>query len=156
MIAQDGFQIPDSLIDATIQFTQPKTDQEEPFLPQLSIPQEQLDLLKQNPDLLKQSGLDPKILDTLNQPQKSSKAPQDLSNNLIKSAVKDQVQNFIKPYMDFIPAILAILLFFTLQSLTSIINLLISPILWITFYILEKSGFIKFTTEMRPVRKMVM
>lgn len=155
MVVQNGFQIPDSLIDATIQFTQPKTGQEESATPQISLPQEQLDLLKQNPDLLKQSGFDPKILDTLNQPQKSSKAPQDLTNDLLKQTIKDQLQALIKPYSIFIPVILALLLFFTLKSLASIINLLIYPLLWITFYILEKSGFIKFTTEMRPVKKMV-
>lgn len=101
-INQQGFQIPDSLIDATLQFT-----------------------------------------------------PQALPNDLIKQTVQDQIQSFIKPYLSFIPAILALLLFFSLQSLTSIVNLLIHPLLWITFYILEKTGYIKFTTEMRPVKKMV-
>ena len=117
VIAQNGFQIPDSLIDTTLQFAQPKTDQQD--TPQLSI-------------------------------------PQDLSNDLIKSTVNDQIQNLIKPYLNFIPAILALLLFFTLQSLNSLINLFIAPLIWLIFLVLEKSGFIKFTTEMRPVKKMVL
>lgn len=154
IIAQNGFQIPDSLIDTALQFAQPKNDQVEPSQPQLSISQEQLDLLKQNPDLLRQSGLDPKILDTLNQP-KNSKAPTELTNNLIKQTVKDQLQGLIKPYQGFVPAALAVMLFLTLQSLTSILNLLIYPLLWVMFYIFEKSGFVKFTTEQRPVKKMV-
>ena len=107
LIQENGFQIPDSLIDAILKFT-----------PQTSL-------------------------------------PIDLTNNLIQQTVKDQLQNFLKPYLGFVPAVLAILLFFTLQSLTSLINLLIYPLLWITFLILEKSGFISFTTEMRPVKKMV-
>lgn len=107
VIAQNGFQIPDSLIDTVLKMTP--------------------------------------------QPE----APSDLMNNLIKQTVNDQVQNLIKPYLSFIPAILALLLFFTLQSLTSILNLLIFPLLWIIFFILEKSGFIKFEIEMRLVKKMV-
>lgn len=155
MIQKSGFEIPDSLIDTALQFTQPKTDEQESSVSQLSIPQEQLELLKKNPDLLKQSGLDPKILDTLNQPQKALKTPQDLTNNLVKAAIKDQFQNLIKPYITFIPIILALMLFFTLQSTTSLLSLIIYPLLWIIFFILEKSRFISFTTEMRPVKKMV-
>ncbi len=82
--------------------------------------------------------------------------PLNLGENFIKQAVQDQIQNFLKPYMGFVPALLAILLFFTLQSLTSIINLLIHPLLWLIFLMLEKSAFISFTTEMRPVKKMVL
>ena len=151
IIAQSGFQIPDSLIDTALKFAQPAgSTTQESSTSQLSISQDQIDLLKKNPDLLKQSGLDPKVLDTLNSPKS-----QNTQTDLIKQAVKDQVQSFIKPYLGFIPAGLAVLLFLTLQSLTSIINLLIYPLLWLTFYILEKSGFIKFVVEQRPVKKMV-
>ncbi|MEK7617058.1 MAG: hypothetical protein AAB414_03305 [Patescibacteria group bacterium] len=159
IIQTQGFAIPDSLIDTALKFTPtqsgftdtPQIGQEEQTqttLPQIS--QEQIDLLKQNPDLLKQSCLDPAILDTLNKPTTKTN-----SQDLVKEAVKSQLQNFIKPYLGFIPAIMAILLFITLQSLTSFINLLIYPFLWIIFYILEKSKFVTFTTEMRPVKKMV-
>jgi len=77
------------------------------------------------------------------------------SQDLIKQTVKDQLEGFLKPYLGFIPALLTIILFLTLQSLTSFINLLIYPMLWIIFYIFEKTGFIKFTIEKRPVKKMV-
>lgn len=155
-IAKDGFQIPDSLIETALKVASPNLPAvtESPDLPRASIPAEQLELLKKNPDLLRQAGLDPKILDTLNQP-KSQKAPQNLTQDLIKQTVKDQIQNFLKPYINFVPAALAILLFLTLQSLTSIINLLIYPLLWIIFFILEATGFIKFEIEQRPVKKLV-
>jgi len=156
IIAQNGFQIPDSLIDTALKITgsaTPNIQSEEMNLPQ--IPPEQLDLLKKNPDLLKQYGLDPKLLDTLTAPQKSTAAPANLTNELIKQTVKDQVQNFIKPYLNFIPAGLAILLFFTFQAFISIANLLISPLLWLIFLILEKTGFTKFTVEQREVKKLV-
>ncbi|MDP3732986.1 MAG: hypothetical protein Q8Q91_00445 [Candidatus Daviesbacteria bacterium] len=149
IIQKNGFAIPDSLIDTALKFT-PIESSLPQETSQFSIPPEQLELLKQNPDLLKQSGLDPKILDTLNSPK-----TQNTPNEFIKQTIKDQMQNLIKPYLNFIPAILALLLFISLQSITSVINLLIHPILWIIFYILEKSGFIRFEVEQRPVKKMV-
>ncbi len=144
IIQKTGFQIPDSLIDTALKFT-PIESSLPQETSQFSIPPEQLELLKQNPDLLKQYGLDPKILDT----------PQNTTTNLIKQTLKDQMQNLIKPYLNFIPAILALLLFISLQSIISVMNLLIHPLLWIIFYILEKTGFIKFTAETRLVKKMV-
>lgn len=150
-VATNGFQIPDSLLDTAIKFAgTPQGETPQPIQPSLTA--EQIELLKQNPDLLKQNGLDPKILDNLNKP---SQTPTQISQEFIKQTVKDQLENFLKPYLGFIPALLAIILFLTLQSLTSFINLLIYPLLWIIFYIFEKSGFIKFTIENRPVKKMV-
>jgi len=156
MVVEKGFQIPDSLIDSALKMTPMNLPAEEgaPSLQLPAINQEQLDFLKQNPDLLRQSGLDPKILDTLNQP-KSTKSSTNPAQDLIKKTVKDQIQNIIKPYQNFIPAGLALLLFLTLQSLTSVINLLVYPLLWLTFYILEKTGFIRFEVEQRPVKKLV-
>lgn len=148
-IVEKGFSLPDSLIDAALKFSPQPTDTNNL---QPSIPQDQLNLLKQNPQLLKQSGLDPKILDSLSQPQKSLA---DVSNNLIKQTIKDQIQSLIKPYLNLIAPLLAVLLFLTLQSFTALINLLLSPILWIVFYLLEKSGYIRFEIEQRPVKKMV-
>ncbi len=145
VLQKESFQIPDSLIDQALKLTPlPKeTSQPQQQTAQPQITQEQINLLKQNPDLLKQYGLDP------------AKAPQNLLNDTLKQTIKDQLQNIIKPYLGIIPAVLAVLLFFILQSLTSILNLLIYPLLWVIFYILEKSGYIKFSEEMRPVKKMV-
>ena len=146
-ISEKGFQIPDSLIDAAINLSSSPT----PSLPQ--IPKEQIKYLKQNPDLLKQYGLDPSVLDSLD--QKPADQNNNLTNQLIKQTVKDQVQSFLKPYLGFIPAVLAALLFLTFQGITSLVNLLIHPLLWIIFFILEKTGFIKFIEETRIVKKMV-
>lgn len=149
IIAEKGFQIPDSLINTALKLApQPQLEETStPSLPQIS-PQ-QLELLRNNPDLLKQSGIDPKILDSVGKPT------QNIANDLIGQTVKKQVQDLIKPYIGFVPAILAVLLFFTLQSVTTVISLLIHPLLWIVFYVLEKTGFIKFTVEQRSVKKMV-
>lgn len=159
VIQQKSFEIPDSLIDQALKLTPlPETTnqpQKQSIQPQLT--KEQIDLLKQNPDLLKQAGLDPAILDTLapQQDQRTPKPPQNLLSDTLKQTIKDQLQSVIKPYLGIIPAILAVSLFLILQSIVSILNLLIYPLLWITFYILEKTGFIKFTTEMREVKKIV-
>ena len=79
----------------------------------------------------------------------------ELPDSLIKGVGEDQIQSFIKPFLGYVPFILALLLFLTLQSLTSLINLLIYPLLLLTFFILEKTGFVKFTTEMRQIKKLV-
>ena len=143
VVVQKGFELPDSFIDTALKFSPIEQANSLPALPQ-----EQVEMLRKNPQLLKQSGIDPKILDSLG-------APAQATNNFIKQTLKSQIQGLIKPYLGYIPFILAMLLFLTLQSLTSLINLLIYPLLWFTFFILEKSGFIKFTTEMRPIKKMI-
>lgn len=159
-IQKTSFEIPDSLIDTSLKLIpQPKSGKQESKPKQAlpAIPPDQIELLKQNPDLLKQYGLDPSVLDALGNPEKDQiqKPPEDLLTATVKQTIKDQLQNIIKPYQSVIPTVLAVLLFFILLSFTSILNLLIYPLLWITFYILEKTGFIKFVIEQRPVKKMV-
>lgn len=142
VIQQAGFQIPDSLIDQALKLTplpeETNQPQKQSVQPQLN--KEQVDLLKQNPDLLKQYGLD---------------SPQNLLTDTLKQTIKEQLQNIIKPYLGIIPAILAVLLFLILQSIISILNLLIYPLLWVTFLILEKTGFVKFVVEQRSVKKLI-
>ncbi len=151
LVAQNGFQIPDSLIDTALKFTPTDSStQEQPAQPSLN--SSQIDLLKKNPDLVKQYGLDPNILNSLSKPVNALAQG---TNNLIKQTVKDQINNFLKPYLGFIPAVLALLLFLSLQSITAIINILVNPLLMLTFYILEKTNFIHFETEMREVKKLV-
>lgn len=166
-IQKNGFQIPDSLIDTALKFA-PQTPQNfQGFkydkrtvaqLPQIT--PEQLELLKKNPDLLKQYNIDPKMLDSLSGNSTStstSKSPANTNNlnDVIKKTIKDQVQNMLKPYQQFIPPILALLFFFTLQSFEAILSIFLSPVIWLIFIVLEKTKFITFTTEMREVKKMV-
>lgn len=150
IISKEGFQLPDALLDASLKFASPSSSG--PLdLQQTSITSDQMAILKQNPDLLKQFGLSADMLDTL--PANITKPSQ--NTNLIKQTIKNQVQGIIKPYIDLVPGLLTLILFLTLLSLVSLLNILITPLLWIIFYILEKTKFITFTTEMRPVKKMV-
>ncbi len=154
VIAKNGFQIPDSLLDSALQLTDQfveKDTSEEPT-PKLSITKEQIAALRQNPEALRQSGLDPKILDSLDQPITQE---EDLTKALTKQLVKSQFEQTLKPYLNIIPIALAVLLFITLMSLNSLVGIFTAPLLSIIFLGLEKSGFVKFTTEQRPVKKMV-
>lgn len=155
LITQKGFEVPDSLIDAALKMAPTNTLQQAPNQQLPTINQDQLDFLKQNPNLLKQAGLDPKMLDTLNNPSEPVQTPTQISNDLIKQTIQNQVQDFIKPYLQFIPAVLAILLFLTLQSLTAVTGLITYPLIWLTFLVLGKIGFTKFEIEMRQVKKLV-
>ncbi len=162
-IATNGFHIPDALIDAALRLTNsPETvsqtgqETEQPSLASFGISKEQLDLLKQNPALLKQYGISPQILDSLTKSASNAKgAVASTGEDLIKKAVQDQLQNFIKPYLKLIPYLLTLLVFVTLVSGTSLLMFLTTLLVWLTFLILEKSGFITFTTETREVKKMV-
>lgn len=151
VVLEKGFQIPDSLIDTALKFTpqQQSVDDTQP-----SLSKDQIDLLRKNPELLRQSGLDPKMLDNLQPSTKTSKSMA-VSQDLIKQSVKDQLNALLKPYRSVIPAILSILFFVTLQSLVTFLGMLIYPLLWIIFSILEKTNFIKFEVEQRSVKKMV-
>lgn len=167
LIQQQGFQIPDSLIDTALKFTPQPNLPVQGFkydrrlvaqLPQIT--SEQLELLKKNPEVLKQYNIDPKMLENITPqtPSKTNKSPAASSlnmNDLLKQTVKDQVQTIIKPYQSFIPPLLAALFFFTLHSLLSLASVFLNPLLWLIFKILEKSGFIHFETEMREAKKLV-
>lgn len=163
------FQIPDSLIENAMKFAPLPTELNQEttggelnsVAPEnLGVTSEQIQFLRQHPEALKQSGLDPKILDSVEQALAQSKtngtsSPTFTTNDLIKQTLKDQLQKIIQPYTSFIPAGLAGILFITLKSISSLLSFAISPILWIIFYIFEKTGFIHYENEMREVKKMI-
>lgn len=150
-IKKQGFSLPDELIDTALKFVNLPQIDSQSQTPQLNLSQEQIDLVKQNPDLLKQYNLDPKILDSLESQNQQSNPTQ----NLIKQTVKDQIQALIDPYINYIPLVLAILLYTTLSFGVSIFSLIVAPIIWLIFLILEKTGYIHYATQMREVKKMV-
>lgn len=152
-IETEGFKLPDSLIETALNLSAPQVSST-PAIPQLS--DEQLQLLRQNPALLQQYGIDPKILDQLDKPTLSGyDADYDSSGDLIQAAVQSQIDQLVRPYRAYLPLILAGLFFITLNSLASLLSILISPFLWITFLVLEKTGFTKYQTEQRTVKKLV-
>lgn len=147
----DKFHIPDTLLNPIIKIASPTQDltlDNSPSLP--SIDPTQIAFLKSNPQLLKQYNIDPKVLDTLTQPSMSKK-----ELNPVNELVKSQLQEMIKPYTQFIAPVLGLLFFLTLLSMSSLLSILVAPLLWLIFYLLEVSGFVMFEKEMREVKKLV-
>lgn len=149
-IKNNGFQIPGFLLDNAIKLAQPKVVEQTslPKLPALS--KDQIQLLKKNPQLLSQYGIDPKTLDLLENPGAGKTAEEP-----IKKLLKDQIQNQIKPYINWIPAALTMLFLLSLQSILYLLSLLVSPIIWLLFVIFEKTGITQIQTEMREVKKII-
>lgn len=153
VIEQNGFNIPDSILNLATGFTpqiQDQTGGTPTNLPNLT--PTQINLLKQHPELLRLYGLDPSILNEVQnlQNQPTGSTPSTPVNTLIKA----QFQQMIKPYLGYIPAILAALFFVTLYSVVGMILIFSAPLLGFIFWVLEKSGFVKFTTEQREVKKL--
>lgn len=160
-IQKNGFQIPDSILDIAINLSKaqngsmPSTDTSTTQIDNSPISAEQLQALKANPALLKQYGLDPKILDTLQKPSSVKDAAKFTFQDQIKNTIKTQAENFIKPYQSFIAPVLALLFFISMTSLSSFFGIFFTPIVWLIFRFLEWIGFIHFEKEMREVKKLV-
>lgn len=120
-----------------------------------SLTPEQLNLLKQNPGLLKQYGIDPALLNQL-EAGGGNVTPQSLAIDAAVPAITKQVEDLIKPYSQFIPFLIAFIFFLNFQFFTSIAALLISPLAYLLFYIMEKTEFIKFEKSTREVKKLAM
>ncbi len=145
LAASNGFQVPDSLIDSAIKLSGQSTPTTETpdstsSLSQL-VPADQLDQLKQ-------LGIDPKSLEQVSSSQLAA------GTDTIKKQIKDQIQKTIAPYQPFISYLLAVLFFFTLTSFVALLKLLIRPLTALTFYLLKETGFISFTIEMKPAKKL--
>ncbi|MFH0937505.1 MAG: hypothetical protein V1808_04405 [Candidatus Daviesbacteria bacterium] len=150
-ISTNGFKIPPELLQMSLKFMPQETStqtQSGPTLPSISA--DQLALLKKNPDLLKQYGLDPKMLDQFANPQKPL-----TSQNLVGAMVEEQFQNYIDPYIQFVPIVFAVLFYLTMKFFASILAMVLPFLLWLTFFIFEKTKFTDVEIEMREVKKLV-
>lgn len=162
-IKQNGFQVPDQLIDMAIKMsTGSLTTPAVKGIKIAQIPnitQEQIDFLKQNPELLKQYGVDPAMLETIEQsgytgtntPTGDALPSGDLTKNLVKA----MLNKTLEPYVNFIAPLLSLIFLSTIKFFTSILEIFLPAILTALFALFEKSGFVKFTTEMREVKKMI-
>lgn len=149
-IKKDGFKVPDSIIDTALKFA-PQEDLESDGKTSVlsQVTPEQISLLKQNPQLLKQYGITVEDLDSLTAPKQGS------NNSIIKLAVTSQLNNMIKPYQSFIPWFLGLVFFVTLQFWASMIGFFTPLILIFIFWALSKAGVTKFIEETRTVKKLV-
>lgn len=162
-IATEGFTIPDSLIETALkvsgadQISKQVESSLPPEISQTTLTPEMIAAAKQNPELLKQAGIDPKMLDLLStqkSPQKISTVTQ-TSQALLKPMVEQQLQNIVQPFTGYISLALTGIFFITILSLTSLLSLPVKALLWMIFAILNKTGFTTYTTETREVKKLV-
>ncbi|MDO8429549.1 MAG: hypothetical protein Q7S88_02875 [Candidatus Daviesbacteria bacterium] len=163
-IKQNGFALPDSLINSYLKSFTPKlpsfeddqstTSPKEASFTQITA--EQLNLLKQNPEALKQYGLDPGILDSLiNKDVKGVADKPNTQEPLYTRLLKSQLESIVKPYTAYVAPTIGLLFFFSLKSVVSILSLILSPLILLIFYLLEKSGFTKYQIETREVKKLI-
>ena len=171
IIQTQGFKLPDSLIDWAV--TMSMSSQNMNFkgvkyqIAQLT--SDQIELLKQNPAILEQYGYKPEDLDALtpidSQPSTATTPnsnttqavplPQGNLKEILKTQINTMLDQTLKPYLFVIPILLAFM-FYSLASLILwLLTLLLSPIIQLIFFIFEKSNFIKFATETREVKKII-
>lgn len=113
------------------------------------------DLLKQDPQLLKQFGLDTSVLNQFDTTNSTAAILQNAAVEATKPVITKQVTDLITPYLFIIPYLIAFIFYLNFQFFTSIISLLFYPIIYLLFWILEKVGFIHFETETREVKKLI-
>lgn len=188
------FAIPDQVIDSIIKMSTSSFNPSSQLLQlqgfkttklaqsQPTITPEQLEMLRNNPELLKQFGLDPSVLDSFNNSPSSgsttkpsptsstrrttpSTSPSNIpsltpnlldpSSGPINSLLKGQIEGIIKPLLPFLPFLFASSFFMIIFSQLFFLTILTTPLLWFVFWILEKSKLVHFEKEMREVRKLV-
>lgn len=187
VIKQEGFKVPetllpDELIEQVIQSQSTGLYKGERYLAQLpSLTPEQIQLLRQNPELLKQYGVDPSILDQFEKPaeeslpastmNKSNDKPATLpqsspvqvptsaspidTTTLVKNMVFEQINTMAKQYEYLLAPILAVMVWSIFAFANFFLYLLINPLLWILFSVLEKSEFVRFVKSTRVVKRLV-
>lgn len=171
IIKREGFKMPDQVIDWAVNLSLNQAGipvKGEKYLAQALTP-EQLELLKQNPQVLEQFGLKSSDVDQFVQTdQKQNQSPNRnavkivpaVSNNLnLKDIVKAQISNSLdeitKPYLFAIPFILSLLFYSIASFYLWFFSLFLNPLILLLFGIFEKTGFLKFEKEMREIKKIV-
>ena len=175
IIQTQGFKLPETLIDWAIDLSlQGQTQNPQvlgkKYLAQIpTLTQEQIDLLKQNPQILEAYGLDAADLDEFipgapsNEPISPNQNAVSITPTLpganlkdvLKAQITDSIESMLKPYHYAIPVVLAFM-FYSLSSLILwLLSFFLSPIISLLFLIFDKSGFVTYQKEMREVKKMI-
>lgn len=182
VIKEKGFVIPEAIIpDAMIeklisQQMESMTIKGDKYIAQLpQLTPEQIQLLKQNPDLLRQYGVDPAILDQYESQPATTTTPASTSGSgaiqvptstttssptvaMVKKMALQPINDLLKDFQFLVAPILALLLFSAFSFIFFfffLFNFISGGLLKIIFIILEKTGFIHFEKELREVQKLV-
>jgi hypothetical protein len=141
-IKANGLQLPDSTIDLLQNVFSPKQSNQ--------ISPEQLDLIKNNPQLLQGTGYS--LQDIENVAKSGTNAT---ANPAVRETIKKTFQSFLQPYLAYIAPVLGLLFVLNFISTIVFVSILLPIPLWLLFWILRTTGFVKFVTEMREVKKLV-
>lgn len=168
IIQTQGFKVPEPLVDWAINTTLQQQGIQvkgEKYYVAQAITQEQINLLKANPQILEQYGVNPSDLDSIvitpetakNNALKSSMPVQPTLGikDLLKSQVSASLDQTIKPYLFAIPILLALIFYGTASLIMWVISIFLPLIIIALFWIFEKIGFVKYEKEMREVKKIV-
>lgn len=93
------------------------------------------------------------IMKTQQLPQNT--AAQDLALEAAKPMITKQVTDMIKPLRPAIPFLVVFYFYLNFQFLASIAAFFLSPLIYLLFWILQKTKFFHFEVEMRQVNKLV-
>lgn len=148
IIATRGFSLPQSLFDTILRAI--PQDQLPTFSPQQAVTPEQINQLKQNPELLQQFGLSSDMLD-----QFTKTDTKNATQQLMQSQIKKQTDTLIKPYEKFLAPFFGILFFFSLRFFATFLGVFVGPLLRLVFLILDRTKFTHYTTETRQIQKLV-
>lgn len=143
-IKNNGFKIPDSLINNLINLTP---------IPQLSkqnlkIDPKDLELIRQNPTLLEQYGIDLQTLDKLTNPNTSLES-------VFKDNIRKTLEDNLAPFISWIPIIASLFFFLSLKGVVSLLSIFLGVFISLVFLLIEKINLIHFIKEMREVKKLV-
>lgn len=168
VLKKDGFKVPetilpDAIIEQVIRSQQSSVLGARYVAQNPTITSEQLQLLKQNPELLKQYGITTEMVEKFEktlpeEPAKKSNGsgvPNLNPTNLVKGLVFDQINDIANQYLYIVAPILALMVWSLFAFANFFLFLLVNPLLWGIFWVLEKTNFIHFEKEMREVKKLV-
>ncbi len=157
-IKANGFTIPTSILNQELNLVNSQLNQGVGQNNLNSIPQisaQNLQILKNNPQALKQFGINPDIINNFIQNGAVNINTQSVPQSFTKNLIENQMNAFIRPYLKFIAPVLTLLFFLTLTSFTSLLELLLTPLVGTCFWILEKIHFTSYQIEMREVKKLI-
>lgn len=153
IILEKSFVVPNSIIDMALGIN-PNTQTS--MTDQTSSTEEVITNTQRN--LLLKAGVPANAINNISlvlSPGKTiTTAAKDATAKFARQQAEKLMNAYIRPYLPVIPAILGILLFLTLQSIVALLQFLLYPLIWITFYFLNEANFLKYKKEMKEVKKL--
>lgn len=149
-VNKNGFHLPDSLVDEVIKLMDTSSGNQEgsSYINQLA-----------GGGLSQQLGISQQQLETFGNSQLGNQVAENIqkqTQTAVKEALNKQVDIIIKPILPIFGwGMAAMLGFSALGMLVFPLFQITAGIVWWIFWAMEKTGWVRFETEMRPVKKLV-